>query len=144
MTKVFENKVTNAGTAKLALDGSTLDLPMIVGTENEKALDISKLRGKTGYITHDEAYMNTGSTTSAITFLDGEVGHPAVSRLPDRATGRKLRLYRSRRTCCCTANCRPLMSWKIFVISSAVTRCCTKTCGCFTTASLGTPTRWPS
>ena len=46
----------------------------VVGTENERAVDISKLRAKTGYITLDEGYMNTGSTTSAITFLDGEAG----------------------------------------------------------------------
>ncbi len=74
MSKVFDNKVSNIGNAKLTLDGSDLELPMVVGTEKEKAIDISKLRAKTGYITHDEAYMNTGSTTSAITFLDGEAG----------------------------------------------------------------------
>jgi citrate synthase len=74
MKKSFESKVTNCGTAKLTLDGTGLELPMVVGTEMERAVDISKLRAKTGYITHDEAYMNTGSTTSAITFLDGEAG----------------------------------------------------------------------
>jgi citrate synthase len=45
-----------------------------VGTENERALDISKLRSETGYITLDEGYVNTGSTTSSITYLDGENG----------------------------------------------------------------------
>src|SRR4029079_16852105 len=74
MSKGFGNKGSNGGSAKLSLDGNALDLPMIVGTENEKAIDISKLRAKTGYITHDEAYINTGSTTSAVTFLDGEAG----------------------------------------------------------------------
>src|SRR6188472_2160501 len=74
MSKVFENKVTSAGTAKLTLGDTNLDLPMVVGTEGERAVDISKLRAKTGYITHDEGYMNTGATTSAITFLDGEAG----------------------------------------------------------------------
>ena len=49
-------------------------MPAVVGTENEPAVDISKLRAKPGYITLDEGYMNTGSTTSAITFLDGEAG----------------------------------------------------------------------
>ena len=74
MNKVFENKVSTSGTAKLSLGGSEMELPMVVGTENERAVDVSKLRAKTGYITHDEGFMNTGSTTSAITFLDGEAG----------------------------------------------------------------------
>src|SRR5688572_818422 len=60
--------------AKLSLENGELELPVVVGTENEKAVDISKLRAKTGYITLDEGYMNTGATTSAITFLDGEQG----------------------------------------------------------------------
>ncbi|MFO1065820.1 MAG: citrate synthase [Pirellulales bacterium] len=61
-------------TAKLIVEGQELDLPTVVGTENEKAVDISQLRKATGYITLDEGYVNTGSTTSAITFLDGEEG----------------------------------------------------------------------
>lgn len=61
-------------TAKLMLDGKEIELPVVVGSEDEKAVDISKLRGGTGYITLDEGYVNTGSTTSAITYLDGEVG----------------------------------------------------------------------
>jgi len=62
------------GTARLELDGKSYDLPVIVGTENERALDISKLRAQSGAITLDEGYVNTGSTTSSITFLDGERG----------------------------------------------------------------------
>ncbi|PQO40767.1 citrate (Si)-synthase [Blastopirellula marina] len=61
-------------TAKLMLDGKEIELPVVVGSEDEKAVDISKLRGGTGYITLDEGYVNTGSTTSAITYLDGEAG----------------------------------------------------------------------
>lgn len=61
-------------TAKLILDGKEIELPVIVGSEDEKAVDISKLRGGTNYITLDEGYVNTGSTTSAITYLDGETG----------------------------------------------------------------------
>lgn len=61
-------------TAQLILDGKTYELPVTVGTENEKAIDISKLRGTTGYITLDSGYKNTGATKSAITFLDGEEG----------------------------------------------------------------------
>lgn len=60
--------------AKLSLDANEIDLPIITGTENEKALDIAKLRGQTGMITIDEGYVNTGSATSAITYLDGEKG----------------------------------------------------------------------
>ena len=62
-------------TAKLTLpNGKEATLPVIVGTEDEHAVDISKLRGETGYITLDSGYMNTGSTQSAITYLDGEEG----------------------------------------------------------------------
>jgi len=61
--------------AKLTLDdGRTIDLPVIEGTENEKAIDITKLRAQTGYVTLDSGYMNTGACTSKITFLDGENG----------------------------------------------------------------------
>ena len=60
--------------ASITLDGNTVELPVIVGTENEKAIDISKLRDQSGYITLDPGYKNTGSTKSAITFLDGEKG----------------------------------------------------------------------
>lgn len=50
------------------------DLPVIEGSEHEKAIDISKLRDLSGYITLDVGYKNTGATKSAITFLDGELG----------------------------------------------------------------------
>ena len=61
-------------TARLTLDGKDYELPVIVGSENEKAIDISKLRAQSGYVTLDTGYMNTGATTSAITYLDGEQG----------------------------------------------------------------------
>jgi citrate synthase len=61
-------------TAKLTLGGREFEMPVIEGTEHEKAIDIRKLRATTKYITLDSGYMNTGSTTSAITFLDGERG----------------------------------------------------------------------
>ncbi len=60
--------------AELKIDGKTYNLPIIEGTENEKAFDIGGLRGETGVITIDPGYKNTGSTKSAITFLDGEKG----------------------------------------------------------------------
>ncbi|RZS96656.1 citrate synthase [Cecembia calidifontis] len=60
--------------AKLSYGGKDFELPIIEGTENEKAIDIAKLRAQTGLITLDPGYKNTGSTTSSITFLDGEQG----------------------------------------------------------------------
>ena len=63
-----------AETAELILDGKSITLPVIEGTEHEKAFDIGKLRDQTGYVTLDSGYKNTGATKSAITFLDGEEG----------------------------------------------------------------------
>lgn len=60
--------------AKLEFDGKTYEIPVVTGTENEKGLDINALRASTGLITLDPGYKNTGSTSSAITFLDGEKG----------------------------------------------------------------------
>ena len=60
--------------AKLIIDDKEYQLPIVVGSEGEKAIDITQLRNQTGFITLDSGYMNTGSTKSAITFLDGEQG----------------------------------------------------------------------
>lgn len=60
--------------AELRVGDQTFELPIIEGTENEKAIDISKLRASSGLITIDPGFKNTGSTTSAITFLNGEQG----------------------------------------------------------------------
>lgn len=61
-------------TAELIIDGKSYTLPLIEGTENEVAIDISELMEKTGAITLDLGYKNTGATKSAITFLDGDKG----------------------------------------------------------------------
>ena len=61
-------------TAQIVLEGKTYECPIIEGTENEKAIDIRKLRAETGYITLDSGYGNTGSCESAITYIDGEKG----------------------------------------------------------------------
>ena len=77
--------------AKIELDGKTYEFPVVVGTENEKAIDISKLRDTTGYVTLDTGYKNTGATKSKITFLDGEEGilhyrgYP-IEQLAEKAT----------------------------------------------------------
>ncbi|HQV78285.1 MAG TPA: citrate synthase [Chitinophagales bacterium] len=58
----------------ITLGGRTTELPVLVGTENEYAINIDKLREDTGFVTLDFGYKNTGATTSKITFLDGEEG----------------------------------------------------------------------
>ena len=64
-----------ANTATIEINGQKNELPLIKGTENEVAIDITKLRGASGgVITIDPGYKNTGSCESAITFLDGEKG----------------------------------------------------------------------
>lgn len=60
--------------AKLHINGSQYELPIVEGTEQETAVDISNLRSQSGIITLDKGFKNTGSTKSAITFLNGEKG----------------------------------------------------------------------
>jgi len=77
--------------AQIHLDGQMYELPVTVGSENEKAIDIQKLRDQTGFITLDSGYKNTGATSSEITFLDGEQGilryrgYP-IEQLAERST----------------------------------------------------------
>ncbi len=61
-------------TATIEFEGKKYDFPVIMGTENELAIDVKTLRGTTGMVTIDPGYKNTGSCESAITFLDGEKG----------------------------------------------------------------------
>jgi citrate synthase len=63
-----------AETAQLRIGDKTIELPIVVGTEGERAIDISNLRKETGVITLDPGYGNTGSCQSAITFIDGDRG----------------------------------------------------------------------
>ncbi|CAN5246678.1 citrate synthase [soil metagenome] len=63
-----------SASAKLLIGDQELELPVVEGTDGDAAVDIGKLRGKTGLITLDPGYGNTGACTSAITFLDGEKG----------------------------------------------------------------------
>ncbi len=60
--------------AEIRLGDKTIELPVVVGSEGEHAIDISKLRAQTGYITLDPGYANSGSCESAITFINGEEG----------------------------------------------------------------------
>lgn len=63
-----------AETAKLTIGDKTIELPVVEGSEGEKAIDITTLRQKTGYITLDPGFANTGSCLSSITFMNGEKG----------------------------------------------------------------------
>ncbi len=74
MSSVADKKAAAASVATLKIGDQELEMPVVIGTENERAIDISKLRSATGCITLDEGYANSGSTTSAITYLDGEAG----------------------------------------------------------------------
>jgi citrate synthase len=65
--------VTDKVEIKIA-EGVSFEAPIVTGSEQEKALDISALRAKTGFVTIDPAFMNTASTKSAITFIDGDKG----------------------------------------------------------------------
>jgi citrate synthase len=60
--------------AELKLNGKSWQLPVVEGTEQERAVDISSLRSDTGFITLDDGYANTGSCLSKVTFIDGEKG----------------------------------------------------------------------
>ena len=60
--------------AQLILKDKTIELPVITGSENEKGIDITRLRSETNYITFDPSYGNTGSCSSDITYISGEEG----------------------------------------------------------------------
>ncbi len=80
-----------AQSATLHYDDQTVELPMITGSENERAIDIRKLRGTTGLITLDDGFGNTGACQSHITFINGEQGilryrgYP-IEELADKST----------------------------------------------------------
>ncbi|QDU31817.1 Citrate synthase 1 [Anatilimnocola aggregata] len=65
---------TSAESARLQLAGKEYELPVVVGSEDERGVDVSKLLATTGHITLDDGYANTGSCTSSVTFLDGDNG----------------------------------------------------------------------
>ena len=58
--------------AQLILKDKTIKLPVITGSENEKGIDVTRLRSETNYITFDPSYANTGSCSSEITYINGE------------------------------------------------------------------------
>ncbi len=74
MSSTANMELQTTDTARVQIGDQELELPVVEGTEGERAIDISDLRKQSGLITLDEGYVNTGSTHSAITFLDGEKG----------------------------------------------------------------------
>jgi len=63
-----------SNTARLEVNEKSIDLPLVMGSESEIGIDISKLRSQTKAITLDPGFVNTGSCESGITYLDGEKG----------------------------------------------------------------------
>ena len=78
-----------AENARLTVNGQEIELPVVTGSENEKGIDISALRAKTGAVTLDPAFMNTASVSSAITYLDGERGILRYRGIPIEELGEK-------------------------------------------------------
>jgi citrate synthase len=74
MSTISSKENQSLPTARLTLEDKSFEFPTIVGSENEKGIDISALLKNTGYVTLDEGYVNTGATTSDITYLDGDKG----------------------------------------------------------------------
>jgi len=68
------SKMNRTGKAVIHIDGKTLTCPVYEGTEGERAIDVRPLRKETGCITYDPGFMNTGTCSSDITFIDGEEG----------------------------------------------------------------------
>jgi citrate synthase len=75
--------------ARITVDGKDLEFPVATGSEGEKGIDIQNLRGKTGVVTLDPAFMNTASTESAVTFLDGEKGILRYRGIPIEELGER-------------------------------------------------------
>ena len=71
-----------ARVATLTIGEKKIELPVIVGSEGEAAIDITKLRAETGHVTYDPAYGNTGACQSAITFIDGDKGYLRYRGIP--------------------------------------------------------------
>ena len=80
--------------ATLNYPGGELELDIVGATEGSDGIALGSLLAKTGYTTFDDGFVNTASTKSAITYIDGDAGHPALPRLSDRAARREVELHR--------------------------------------------------
>ena len=131
-----------AETAELRVGDRVVKLPIIEGSEGERAIDIRKLRDETGLITLDPGYANTGSCRSAITFIDGEKGILRYRGIPIEELAEHsnflevayLLIYGELPT-------REEIT--SFVGSIRTTRCCTRTSGASSASCRRTRTRWP-
>ena len=71
----MHKKVKTTGEfATLTIGGEQIQLPIVVGSEGERGIDVAELRKKTGCVTLDPSFMNTASCCSEVTFIDGEKG----------------------------------------------------------------------
>ena len=118
-----ENAMQNGLTAELKIQDKVLQVPVIVGTEDEQAIDIAQLRAKTGYVTLDPAFMNTGVDDERDHLPRRREGHPALPRHPDRGARRASRRSSRSATCSSTASCRPRPSSTRSRRCSRATRC---------------------
>ena len=75
-------------------DGKSIEFPVLPGSIGPDVVDIRTLYGKTGMFTYDPGFLSTASCSSRITYIDGDAGRAALSRLPDRAARDALRLPR--------------------------------------------------
>ncbi len=76
-------------TVRIIIGNEELEVPLVVGTEGERGIDIANLRARTGAVTLDPAFMNTAATESAVTFLDGERGILRYRGIPIEELGEK-------------------------------------------------------
>ena len=119
--QILQNKIKRqqnnmSKEAKLELDGKVYTLPIIEGSEGEKAVDISSLRANSGYITLDEGYGNTGSCISKITFIDGDKGILRYRGIPIEELAEKSTFIETAYLIIYMAVCRIARSLKNFPI----------------------------
>ena len=85
--------------ATLKYPGGELELDIVHASEGSDGIALGSLLAKTGYTTFDVGFVNTASDHGAITYIDGDAGHPALPRLPDRAAGREVDASSRSATC---------------------------------------------
>ncbi len=85
--------------ATLQYPGGELDLEIVKATEGSDGFALGSLLAKTGYTTFDEGFVNTASTKSAITYIDGEAGHPALPRVSRSSSSPRSRTSSKSATC---------------------------------------------
>ena len=89
----MNENLTLTDTAKLLLHDKEYDFPIVTGSEGEMGIDITQLRNKTGAITLDNGYGNTGACQSAVTFIDGEKGILQYRGYPIEVVGGKIQFH---------------------------------------------------